>query len=323
MVCASSELVGSNISSDKVDGNFQGSCLQIGGIFHNNSAFTALRPKHNMSLSEVEKPKNWDEVTRDEQKTASALTQNIDNNGKDTARGNESVVGEAEKINQLGNTAGITPESDNVTLTESFMQTEMVDIDEKAVQTETATTPKADRYIQTEIHTDTKFIQTDNPMEEKNIQTEDVTIMVASKEIQTEPFVLKEDSPDKTKLPSEVGKFASVQVQTQLNANNIEEVDEIQIVRDIHSQPTQTNALELMNMDPIFSRSILSSPVSTTMKSPDINFDLESNISSCSKFEEPTKWPQLAWICNAENIKKLNFLLLPFLHRNLQYSIQF
>ena len=289
VVCASSEVVGSDMSSDKVDGNFQGSCLQIGGRFHNNSAFTALTPKHNMNLSDVQKPKDGNEMTTDEQKSASALTQNSYTNGNDTATNNESVVGEAEKENQLGNTAGITPESGNVTLTESFMQTEMVDSDEKAVQTEYATTPKADQNIQTEIHMDTKIIQTDNPMEEKNIQTENVTVMVASKEIQTDPFEVKEDWPERTKLPSEVGKFTSVEVQTQLNGKNIEEVDEIQIVRDMHSQPTQTDTLELMNMEPIFSRSILSSPVSTTMKSPDMNFDLESNISSCSKSEEPTK----------------------------------
>ena len=287
VVCASSEVVGSDMSSDKVDGNFQGSCLQIGGRFHNNSAFTALTAKHDMNFSDVQNTKDGKEITTDEQNSASGLTHNSYTNGNDTAANNPSVVREAEKENQLGNTAGITPESGNVTLTESSMQTEMVDSDEKAVQTEDATTPKADQKIQTEIHMDTKIIQTENPMEEKNIQTENVTVMVESKEIQTDPFEVKEDWPERTKLPSEVGKITSVEVQTQLNANNIEEVDEIQIVRDLHSQPTQTDNFELMNMEPISSRSFLSSPVSTTMKSPDMNFDLESNISSCSKSEEP------------------------------------
>ena len=59
--------------------------------------------------------------------------------------------------------------------------------------------------------------------------------------------------------------------------------------REIHSQPTQTDPLELMNMEPIFSRSILCSPLSSIMKSPDRTFDVESNISSCSKSEETTK----------------------------------
>ena len=125
-------------------------------------------------------------------------------------------------------------------------------------------------------------------MEEKEIQTDDIRLMAESKEVQTEAFLLTDDSPDKTPLQTEVPKLASVEVQTQLSSNNIQEVNEIQIIRDIHSQPTQTDTLELMNMEPIFSRNILSSPISNTMKSPERNFDVESNISLCSKSEETT-----------------------------------
>ena len=118
--------------------------------------------------------------------------------------------------------------------------------------------------------------------------------MAESKEIQTEPFILPEPSSDKTldvqnAIATEVPKSASVLVQTELTTKNIEEVDEIQIVREMHSQPTQTDPMELSNMEPIFIRSILSSPLSTTMKSPDANFDVDSNISSCSKSEEITR----------------------------------
>ena len=289
VVCATSEVVGSNMSTDKVHGNFQGSSVQIGVTFHNNSAFTPLPPKHDMNLCDVQKQKDGNEITIDEPKSASALTENSYTNGNDTGTNNESVVAEAEKEHQLGNTSVITQDSGNVTLMEAFMQTEMVDSEEKAVQTEDATTSKTDDNIPTEIHMDSKIIQTDNPMEEKNIQTENITVMLASKEIQTDPFEVKDDWPLRTTLPSERPTFTSVEVQTQLNANNIEEVDEIQIVKEIHSQPTQTDTLELINMEPIFSRSILSSPVSNTMKSPDMNFDLDSNISSCSKSDEPTK----------------------------------
>ena len=74
VVCASSELVGSNSSIDQVDRNFEGTCVQIGETFHNNSAFTALRPHHENNVSPVNKSSNSDEVTRDEQSTPSVLT---------------------------------------------------------------------------------------------------------------------------------------------------------------------------------------------------------------------------------------------------------
>ena len=65
------------------------------------------------------------------------------------------------------NTVGITEEIEKPTLTESSMQTENVDIDEKEVQTENKTIPRTDRHIQTELEMDCKCIQTDNSMEDK------------------------------------------------------------------------------------------------------------------------------------------------------------
>ena len=144
-------------------------------------------------------------------------------------------------------------------------------------------------------------------MEEKEIQTDDIRVMAESKEVQTEPFILTKESPDTTPLQTQVRKLVSVEVQTQLSSNNIQEVDEIQIVRDIHSQPTQTDTLELMNMEPIFSRSILSSPISNTMKSPERNFDVESNISSCSKSEETTKMASAGLDMRRGEYKELEF----------------
>ena len=289
VVCASSELVVSNSTIDKVNGNFEGSCAQIGGTLHKNSAFTALTPHQEMRLSPVEQSKNFHEVSREEQITPSDLTPKNDTNRNNNVAAEEnSVEADADKVLGIVNNAERTEEIEKVTVTESFMQTESVDIDDKEVQTENTTTCKTDRHIQTELQMDFKVLQNDKAMEEKDIQTDDTRVITESKEVQTEAIPLTDYSPDKTPFETPGLKFASVEIQTQLSGNNIEEVDEIQVIRDIHSQPTQTDTLELMNMEPIFSRSILSSPVSNTMKSPERNFDVESNISSCSKSEETT-----------------------------------
>ena len=75
VVCGSSEVVGSKSSTEKPYRNFEGSCVQIGNSFDNNSAFTAVRPEHEINLSPVEKPTNCDEVARDEQSSPTVFTQ--------------------------------------------------------------------------------------------------------------------------------------------------------------------------------------------------------------------------------------------------------
>ena len=179
------KLVVSNSTIDKVNGNFEGSCAQIGGTLHSNSAFTALTPQQEMRLSPVEQSKNSHEVSREEQSTPSDLTPKNDTNGNNNVGAEEkSVEADVDKVLGIVNNAESTEEIEKVTVTESFMQTESVDIDDKEVQTENTTTCKTDRHIQTELHIDFKVLQNNKAMEEKEIQTDDTRVITESKEVQ-------------------------------------------------------------------------------------------------------------------------------------------
>ena len=113
----------------------------------------------------------------------------------------------------------------------------------------------------------------------QKVQTDSISLAV--KEVQTDP-IEREDTGAQTDIHTSTNQ----EVQTDIDASNIEEVDEIQVIKSVHSQPTQTDIEEILSLQPITPKHIAEGIVSFNLKSPEPINDADSTISSCSKSED-------------------------------------
>ena len=145
-------------------------------------------------------------------------------------------------------------------------QTEVIEVssEDKDVQTDVSFVGKP---TQTAVDTETKDVQTHIPTETKDVQT---AIPTETKEVQMA-------------IPTE-----TKEVQTELQNTNILTVDKIELVTDLTTQGSQTDALELASLQPIIPAEMLASPEHTLS-------DVESTLSSASKHDDTGK-KQLAGI---------------------------
>ena len=113
----------------------------------------------------------------------------------------------------------------------------------------------------------------------QKVQT--VNIAVSVKEVQTDCIEV-ETSGSQTEIITSTDQ----KVQTDLNASNIEEVGEIEVIKSLNSQPTQTDLEEILSLQPILPKQMAESHATFGLKSPEPNNDADSTISSCSKNED-------------------------------------
>ena len=117
------------------------------------------------------------------------------------------------------------------------------------------------------------------PTVAQKVQT--VNIALSMKEVQTDSIEVK-TSGSQTEIPTSTDH----EVQTDLNASNIEEVGEIQVIKSLNSQPTQTDLEEILSLQPIIPTQMAESHATFSLKSPEPSNDADSTISSCSKSED-------------------------------------
>ena len=78
-------------------------------------------------------------------------------------------MGEPDKTTTIGENDGISEIKGHVVFTETSMQTDIVDIDVKEVQTEAVNIKTTETQIQTELLMDSKIVQTENDIQNKGM----------------------------------------------------------------------------------------------------------------------------------------------------------
>ena len=135
----------------------------------------------------------------------------------------------------------------------------------------------------------------------QKVQIDDIALSV--KEVQTDSIEV-ETSGAQTEMQTSTDH----KVQTDINSSNIEEVGEIQVIKSLNSQPTQTDLEEILSLQPIIPTQIAEGSATFSLKSPEPSNNADSTISSCSKSEDYMHKPVSAGLDMRQGeYKKLEF----------------